>query len=352
MIVKNGEKHLERCLRSVMHVVDEMIVVDTGSTDRTKQIAESLGAKVFDFEWTDSFADARNFALQQSTGDWNLVLDADEYLIADYRQQVRNFVNQRKAIGRIKIVSKFLHNGEIRYAQGFASRLFPRGVYYRGRIHEQVVSDLPHVKTEIVAHHDGYFETDKTGRNIALLEKELCSDPNNAYLLFQLAREYRQKNDQQSACDYYRKAYQLASKKDGYFGNLVVEYLYALMAVGRLEEAFSLIQAESGHLYTSPDFHFATGMFYMDYILSHLSTHMDKLWLIEKAFQTCLQLGEEGRYDGVVGTGSFLAAYNLGVYYEVTGDVQKAIRYYQQSAEDGYQPAVNRLQLLLAGRNE
>ena len=82
MIVKNEEKHLVKCLKSVRDIVDEMIVVDTGSTDKTKDIAQVFGAKVFDFPWTGDFSAARNHSLEQATGDWILILDADEVISA------------------------------------------------------------------------------------------------------------------------------------------------------------------------------------------------------------------------------------------------------------------------------
>lgn len=78
MIVKDEEDCLARCLLSVIPVVDEIIIVDTGSTDRTKAIAKTFGAKVYDFEWIDDFSEARNLSLSKATGDWILVLDADE----------------------------------------------------------------------------------------------------------------------------------------------------------------------------------------------------------------------------------------------------------------------------------
>ena len=78
MIVKNEEENLPRCLASVEGIFDEIIVVDTGSTDRTKEIAREFGAKVFDFEWIDSFAAARNEALSHATGDYAFWLDADD----------------------------------------------------------------------------------------------------------------------------------------------------------------------------------------------------------------------------------------------------------------------------------
>ena len=80
MIVKDEENDLVKCLRSVKPVVDEMIVVDTGSTDRTKDIATALGAKVFEFPWENDFSAARNFSISQAKGDWILALDADEVI--------------------------------------------------------------------------------------------------------------------------------------------------------------------------------------------------------------------------------------------------------------------------------
>jgi GT2 family glycosyltransferase/Flp pilus assembly protein TadD/predicted SAM-dependent methyltransferase/predicted O-methyltransferase YrrM len=80
MIVKNEEKNIVKCLKSVRAIVDEMIIVDTGSTDKTKDIAKIFGAKVFDFPWTGDFSLARNHSLAQASGDWILILDADEVI--------------------------------------------------------------------------------------------------------------------------------------------------------------------------------------------------------------------------------------------------------------------------------
>jgi len=87
MIVKNEEEHIARCLGSVSAIADEMIVVDTGSIDRTREIARVFGARVSDFTWADDFSAARNLSLEQASGDWILVLDADETIApADHRR--------------------------------------------------------------------------------------------------------------------------------------------------------------------------------------------------------------------------------------------------------------------------
>ena len=80
MIMKNEARSLRRCLKAVKPLVDRMIIVDTGSGDASVAIAKEMGAEVFFFSWINDFSAARNFALEHSDGDWNLVLDADEYV--------------------------------------------------------------------------------------------------------------------------------------------------------------------------------------------------------------------------------------------------------------------------------
>ena len=98
MIVKNEERSLRRCLRSVNGLVDEMIVVDTGSTDRTVEIAEKMGAKVFSFTWINDFSAARNYGLGRSDGDWNLILDGDEYLREADREKLETELSSRQGL--------------------------------------------------------------------------------------------------------------------------------------------------------------------------------------------------------------------------------------------------------------
>jgi hypothetical protein len=107
MIVKNEQANLVRCLSSVKDVVDEMIVVDTGSTDRTKEIAAALGARVFDAPWNDDFAEARNISLSKATGDWILVLDADETLSTRDHERLRPLIRKsQKGIGGYNLTTR------------------------------------------------------------------------------------------------------------------------------------------------------------------------------------------------------------------------------------------------------
>src|SRR5205807_4207160 len=90
LIVKNEEDNLPACLGSAADLVDEVVVVDTGSQDRTKEVAARFGAKVFDFPWVDDFAAARNESLRHATGDWAFWMDADDRLDADNRGKLRS----------------------------------------------------------------------------------------------------------------------------------------------------------------------------------------------------------------------------------------------------------------------
>jgi len=98
MIVKNEEKYIAKCLASVKPIVDEMIVVDTGSTDRTKDIAAVFGAKTYDFEWDNDFAKARNYSISKAEGDWIFVMDADEVISPRDYDRFRKIVSKRPKV--------------------------------------------------------------------------------------------------------------------------------------------------------------------------------------------------------------------------------------------------------------
>ena len=114
LIVKNEEQILERCLNSFKGYYDELIIVDTGSTDSTKDIAKRYTSKVFDFEWCDDFSKARNFSIEQAAGDYILVLDTDEFLDEDFdMNDIRKLIEKNPAgVGRIKRINPYVRDGK------------------------------------------------------------------------------------------------------------------------------------------------------------------------------------------------------------------------------------------------
>jgi glycosyltransferase involved in cell wall biosynthesis len=182
MIVKNEEAYIAQCLSSVDPVVDEMIIVDTGSTDRTRDIARVFGAQVHDFQWTHNFAEARNFSLTHAHGDWILVLDADEIISSKDRAALTDLIKKQKRLGYSFITRNYTgnvntegwvaNNGEYlneEAADGwFPSqkvRLFPRdpSIQFENHVHELVEPSLRKGKIEIEkcripVHHYGRLD--------------------------------------------------------------------------------------------------------------------------------------------------------------------------------------------------
>ena len=178
MIVRDEERYLGLCLDSVLGVIDEIVVVDTGSQDRTVAIAESHGAKLVHFAWTDHFAEARNQAIEAATGDYMLVLDADERLDPATAHHIRETADA----GQFDVAYLHFENvgetGSTR-RRWIAPRLYRMtpGIRYIGRIHEQVGQGLSEVRSSTIetrVYHYGYQqavfgEREKSRRNTELI---------------------------------------------------------------------------------------------------------------------------------------------------------------------------------------
>lgn len=187
MIVKNEERHMARCLRSIEAVVDEMIVVDTGSSDRTKDIAKAFGAKVYDFGWTGDFSEARNFSTSKAAGEWVLVLDADEVISSQdhlllkeivrkgrnrpsaYSLVTRNYLTSPYTMGWTANDGKYpSEQAGIGWIPSVKVRLFPNDarIRFENPVHELVESSLkkagiPIKDCIIPVHHYGKLNAEK-----------------------------------------------------------------------------------------------------------------------------------------------------------------------------------------------
>lgn len=196
MIVKNEAASLAACLRSAEPAVDEIVVVDTGSTDRTREIARDFGAVVHEWVWRDDFADARNQALGYASGDWVLVLDADERLAAGCAARVRALVAGGAADGfNCRLVSTLPPTEPSPTIVHWYCRLFRRrdGIAYEGRIHEQIAPSIVRgggriAQSDVVILHEGYATPSpaKLERNIALLRRQIDEHPDDGFTRFNL----------------------------------------------------------------------------------------------------------------------------------------------------------------------
>jgi glycosyltransferase involved in cell wall biosynthesis len=339
MIVKNEARCLARCLRSIRTAVDEIVVVDTGSTDRTVEIARDFGANILHFDWVNDFSAARNFAIGGVKGDWILVLDADEYASEPLAGEMREFIQGPPAIGRLKIISDFRQQGRELRSQSFVSRLFPRGPHFQGRIHEQIVSALPRVNLRAEVWHDGYLETKKSGRNIQLLQAELEREPDNTYFLYQLAVEYTSLDQPENALACLQKALARINQADPLAPNIVVDLIYTAMALKKFDVGAEAMAKSGQCVEDFPDYYLARGLFYMNLIRSNTAKYIGELPKIEQSFQRCLALGESDHHKSVRGAGTFLANYNLGVFYHAFGRTDAARKCFETAAAQGYEPA-------------
>lgn len=351
MIVKNEERSLMKCLKAARGLVDEIIIADTGSTDRTLEIAKEMGAKVFSFPWVNDFSAARNFALDQSDADWNLILDADEYLRPCSRKNLEKLLKGRSGIwlGGITLYDAYRDQGGISQSTSVLPRILPRGVRYAGIIHEQPEGNYPCYSLPLAADHDGYLYEDKGGRNLPYLRKAVNQYPEDGYYQFQLASTLRNLKQLEESLEYFRNFYRLAQPQETYRAGGTVLYLYTLLDLGTpqcLDEAAEIVEREEKILGSWSDFCFVCGLFYMKRVLSDVARYVGLLPRIESCYLQCLRLGEQPELGGVVGTGSFKAAYNLGTWYEVSGQAEAAVKYYRMAAGDGYEPAKDRLKAM------
>ncbi|RMF61113.1 MAG: tetratricopeptide repeat protein [Calditrichaeota bacterium] len=223
MIVKNEEQFLEGCLKSVEGLVSEIIIVDTGSTDATLDIASRFKTRIFTIRWENHFARARNYALEKATQPWILYLDADERLHPPFHQTVKKAIQSDQAdayyLQVYSEVGQLL--GGIPHIQAYP-RLFKKlpGVQFEGRIHEQITPSLLRVNArieylDVQIEHLGYNLPEevlrqKVQRNLDFLHQQVEEEPENAYAWFQLGQTTLIAGKKEEAIQYLNRTLELS----------------------------------------------------------------------------------------------------------------------------------------------
>jgi len=216
MIVKNEEKHLRECLDSVKGIVDEIVLVDTGSTDKTLNIAQEYGAKIFHFNWINDFAAARNYSLVHSKGDWILYLDADERITKNSINELKKITFTKKKAAFFCLVSSIDEVNDRPSLMSYV-RLFPndKKISFEGAVHEQIEPSLRRNHFEI--HNSGIeilhvgYNLDKerlnlkAKRNLEILLHEYKKH-HTSYYAFQLGQTYGILNEKDIAINYFKIA--------------------------------------------------------------------------------------------------------------------------------------------------
>ncbi|MGE7825171.1 glycosyltransferase [Paenibacillus sp. NPDC093718] len=328
MIVKDEERTLERCLNSVLDVVDEIVIVDTGSTDRTIEIARRFTFNIYNFTWTNNFSDARNFAVERATGDYILSLDADEYFGDDSKKILLNPLEASYYFLRIR---NMIRSGIVD-THSFA-RLFKRdaGFLYEGALHEQInFWDLPELKGQVLPvyiNHDGYTKAvikskDKNERNMQILKEELKQEP-TAFGYFNLGTQYKAVGEMENAVQAFQKSYAL-NPNTTFAPKLLVFLIQSLSNLGRYEDALKVAKDASLLYPTYTDICYEIGLQYKRIL------HWKDA---EASFLECLKLGEVDDYllSSLEGVGSYIAHAHLAEIYLELGQREQTHKHITQS---------------------
>lgn len=276
MIVKNEENCLTRCLESVKDMADEIIIVDTGSTDRTKEIALSYTDKVYSYTWNNNFADARNESLKYATSRWILILDADEYIAPEQIATFKNFLCDLHdpVCGIVKIIN--LHGDSNTFNQesmiiSTANRIIRNNfdITYTGALHEQLTAASTYklIEFPLTLFHTGYLKSivegkGKNKRNLDILQQmnpeQLTSHP---YYAFVTGNEYMNQKDYEKACFYYDLSHSRTNQTDNWASFLFENYISSLLQLNNYSRAYALTKTAQTYWESYSDFYYIEGVF-------------------------------------------------------------------------------------------
>lgn len=248
MIMKDEEKHIGRCLESVKDIADEIIIVDTGSTDNSIEIAESYGAKIYNHPWENNFSTHRNQAIKYSTGDWLLQIDADEELIGNKQGLKDTLARINNGYNGVSINLRDVcqESG----TQFNASRIFRNGkIKYKRAVHNIPVYDGARKHGSVlfgdatIIHHGSHYQISKeesekkAKRTGNLLLSSLKEDPNDYELLFYLSQLKGTIGDYESAINYAEQYLANKNKCDGFNNSVYYSIIRLYMEVNDFEKA-------------------------------------------------------------------------------------------------------------------
>ncbi len=323
MIVKNEEANIVACLESIKSAVDEMIVVDTGSTDRTVALAEGVGAKVFHFPWTQDFSAARNESIRHATGDYILWLDADDRM-DDYEnrklaQLAVHLPSEKNRAYYLVVKNESSEDGDIYFSQ---LRLFPniQSARFEWPIHEQLFNPLKNagvelLKTDIVVRHTGNFHAEdvvrKSKRNLEIIQHALEKDPENAVLHFQAARTLANLQRQADALGHMKKVMgnpEIRHRHRQIYLEAGILSARYLAEMGRSAEAEAALRELDTLFPNQPLVHF-----YLGENLVKNEKYAEAVDVLKKTLETPLEVGFFPVNLNVIG---FQQYYYLGIAYQ------------------------------------
>lgn len=346
MIVKNESLFLRQCLESVQNVVDQIVVVDTGSEDDTVAIAQEMGAEVHHFEWTGDFSEARNQALRHAHSDWILILDADETLAPESLANLEALLSTPQpqlTAYQLKIRNLSEDNNTVDVVEHYMIRLFPNhpDLRFKGAIHEQLVATKPDVEyarlavPDVLIMHYGYTgqvmdARDKYARNLALIKKTIAEDPKNPFHWFNLGLTYRVHSEDQEALTAFEQAVTLSQDMEelpAYMAACHCYILSLLLQQGRYEDA-------KNHAHTAPDICRESPDYWVNY--GSLWNHLQNPDKAINAFQKALEMRRH-EYQAIVSdraATTWKPLAGMGNTYLFQGDLEQADHYFRRALKE------------------
>lgn len=338
IITKNESQNLDKCLKALCAYPFEIVVVDTGSTDDSKEIARKYTEKVYDFIWIDDFSAARNFAAERSSHNLIFPVDTDEFVTELDWEGLQTQIEQNpRAVGSIKRMDYFETAGERHCQICVIDRIYHRRYYrYDMPIHEVLVpltkDPYRSYTAPVTLDHVGYLGTgdqlgQKAQRDMELLMRELERDAENPYLYFQVGQSYMLMRDQENALLYFRKAMERKPNPHAdYTHILLYNYGHLLLEQGNTTEAAILLTYHD-YYRDNMDFLCLTGLLYL-----HQNQPLKALTEFVNA---------------LAAPGGDLAdrrepSYYIGYIYELFGKTDIARTHYQNCGAD-YAPAAEAL---------
>lgn len=362
MIVKNEENNLERCLESIKDIVDEMIIVDTGSTDDTIKIAEKYSAKIFFYKWDNSFANARNYSLSKASKDWILIMDADDELKSEDKDKVIKLIdneNNRLDAYYGETLSYLGNSSDNTILSSMNIRFIKNGKGYKfsGDIHEQITPGNEDADkqnfiglVDIKFYHYGYLdkvvkEKNKRKRNMDILQKRLKENPNDAFTLFNMSTEYIGNHEYAEALKYLKKAYKNFNPSFGFGSKLILKMIACNEMLQQFDDCLTLIEDGLKYYPDCTDFEFyRTNIFFMK--KQYFSA-------IESA-KKCISMGESPvLLRECLGVGTYRPYYLLGIIYSNIGDYDASYKCFDEvlKLNPKFSDAIFRISEIMAIKN-
>lgn len=342
LIVRNNERTIRACLESLRACADEIVVVDTGSTDATPEICAALGARLFHFPWCDDFSAARNESLRHARGEWIFCLDSDDTVDPVNCGKVRQLALRTTDPSLLAFVVQ-VHcpaagvDGEFDRTEVDHVKLFRNrpDLRFEGRIHEQVIPAIRRTGGDIAwsdcfVVHSGYDHSPegqarKRDRDLRLLHLELEERPEHPFTLFNLGMTYSDIGRYEEAVDFLKRSIERSRESESQLRKTYSLLVYSYTQLGRREDAWSVCQRGLDLFPHDAELWFRRGV-----LLHDLGRHEEAVQAYEKAVAG----GEERHFVSIDrGIRGYKTRQNLAVVYADMGDLARAEAQWRQIVE-------------------